>query len=231
MRKPASEPAPTRLPGDYAEFLAEIKARIAAARTRAALAVNSELVKLYWEIGREILDRERRDGWGAKVIDSLAAALRRDFPEMPGFSRSNLHYMRRLAAAWPDHEIVPRAVGQLPWGHIRSLLDKLDGSASRLWYAEKALENGWSRKVLETQIARPAHDRTRALPRPQPYRHRVGPARSRRTRRRRAPLDQWGHTDQNPAPRAPRWPARAPRPRQQALRRPRGPPRSLGCRP
>jgi predicted nuclease of restriction endonuclease-like (RecB) superfamily len=147
------QPRVAPLPADYGEFLAEIKARIAAARTRAALAVNSELIKLYWEIGREILDRERRDGWGAKTVDSLAADLRRDFPEMQGFSRSNLHYMRRLAAAWPDQEIVPQAVGQLPWGHIRCLLDKLDGSAPRLWYAGKAIENGWSRKVLEAQIA------------------------------------------------------------------------------
>ncbi len=152
MSKP---PAPhlARLPADYAEFLAEVKARIAAARARAALAVNSELIKLYWEIGREILDRERREGWGAKTIERLAADLRRDFPEMQGFSRSNLHYMRRLAAAWPEDEIVPQAVGQLPWGHIRCLLDKLDEPAARIWYAGAALENGWSRKTLEAQIA------------------------------------------------------------------------------
>jgi predicted nuclease of restriction endonuclease-like (RecB) superfamily len=146
-------PRVSPLPNGYAEFLAEIKARIAAARTRATLAANSELIKLYWEVGREILDRERREGWGAKTVDSLAADLRRDFPDMRGFSRSNLHYMRRLAAAWPGQEIVPQAVGQLPWGHIRCLLDKLDGPDQRLWYAGRALENGWSRKVLEAQIA------------------------------------------------------------------------------
>jgi len=140
-------------PADYPLFLAELKARIAAARTRAALAVNSELIKLYWEIGHNILERERQEGWGAKVIDRLSADLRRDFPEMRGLSRSNLHYMRLLAAAWPDEEIVPQAVGQLPWGHIRCLLDKLEDSASRLWYAARALENGWSRKVLQAQIA------------------------------------------------------------------------------
>jgi predicted nuclease of restriction endonuclease-like (RecB) superfamily len=143
----------TQLPADYPEFLAEVKARIAAARTRAVLAVNSELIKLYWEIGHEILDRERREGWGAKVIDRLAADLRREFPEMTGLSRSNLHYMRQMAAAWPEDEVVPQPVGQLPWGHIRCLLDKLDDPAPRLWYAAKAVENSWSRKVLEAQIA------------------------------------------------------------------------------
>ncbi len=142
-----------QFPDDYPEFLAELKTRIGAARTRAALAVNSELVKLYWEIGREILNRERREGWGAKVIDRLAADLRRGFPEMKGLSRSNLHYMRQLAAAWPDDEFVPQPVGQLPWGHVRCLLDKLDDPSPRLWYAAKALENSWSRKTLEVQIA------------------------------------------------------------------------------
>jgi predicted nuclease of restriction endonuclease-like (RecB) superfamily len=142
-----------QLPEDYPKFLAELMTRIAAARTRAALAVNGELIKLYWEIGRDILEREQHEGWGAKVIDRLAADLRRDFPEMKGFSRSNLHYMRQLAAAWPQHEIVPQPVGQLPWGHIRCLLDKLDDPTSRLWYAAKAAEHGWSRKVLQAQIA------------------------------------------------------------------------------
>jgi predicted nuclease of restriction endonuclease-like (RecB) superfamily len=110
----------TQLPADYPEFLAEVKARIAAARTRAVLAVNSELIKLYWEIGHEILDRERREGWGAKVIDRLAADLRRDFPEMTGLSRANLHHMRRFANAWPGENadaIVQQPVRQLPWGH------------------------------------------------------------------------------------------------------------------
>lgn len=93
------QPSVAPLPADYAEFLAEIKARITAARTRAALAVNGELIELYWEIGREILERERRAGWGAKIIDSLAADLRRDFPEMRGLLRSNLHYTLRRRVA------------------------------------------------------------------------------------------------------------------------------------
>ncbi|MGC2374052.1 MAG: DUF1016 N-terminal domain-containing protein, partial [Solirubrobacteraceae bacterium] len=130
-----------------------------------------------WEIGHEILDRERREGWGAKVIDRLAADLRREFPEMTGLSRANLHHMRRFADAWPGENadaIVQQPVRQLPWGHIRCLLDKLDDPAPRLWYAAKAVENGWSRKVLEAQIATDlrgrqgnAPSRARAQPRPQ----------------------------------------------------------------
>ena len=116
------------LPAAYPQFLAEIKARIGAARTRAVLAVNSELIQLYWEIGHEILERERREGWGAKIIDRLAVDLRRELPDMTGFSRSNLHYMRSFAAAWSrgadSNQIVPQAVGQLPWGHYADLAAK-----------------------------------------------------------------------------------------------------------
>jgi hypothetical protein len=94
-------PSPARRgdtpPAGYLEFLADVKTLIAAARTRAALAVNSELILLYREIGLEILERERREGRGAKVIDRLAADLRREFPEMTGLSRSNLFQQPRPA--------------------------------------------------------------------------------------------------------------------------------------
>jgi predicted nuclease of restriction endonuclease-like (RecB) superfamily len=155
-----TDSAPVRrsdaLPVDYPRFLAEIKARIAAARTRSVLAVNSELITLYWEIGHDILDRERREGWGAKVIDRLAADLRRDFPEMTGLSRANLHHMRRFADAWPGENadaIVQQPVRQLPWGQNIALLTKLKDRDARLWYAAMAVQHGWSRKVLEAQIA------------------------------------------------------------------------------
>jgi predicted nuclease of restriction endonuclease-like (RecB) superfamily len=145
-----------QFPADYPQFLTDLKARIAAARTRAALAVNSELIKLYWEIGREILDREESEGWGAKVIDRLAGDLRREFPDMTGLSLRNLRYMRAFARAWPAEDrsaIAQHPAAQLPWGHNMLLLDKLDDPAARLWYAVKAVENGWSRKVLDAQIA------------------------------------------------------------------------------
>jgi predicted nuclease of restriction endonuclease-like (RecB) superfamily len=158
-RKPGSNsPAAglAGLPADYPQFLAEIKARIAGARTRAVLAVNSELINLYWEIGHEILEREQREGWGAKIINRLAEDLRREFPDMTGLSLRNLRYMRAFARAWPAESpssIVQQAVAQLPWGHNVTLLDKLDDSAGRLWYAGQAVENGWSRNVLQAQIA------------------------------------------------------------------------------
>jgi predicted nuclease of restriction endonuclease-like (RecB) superfamily len=105
------------VPQDYADWLASLKTRIHQAQQRASLAVNRELIALYWQIGRDILSRQAAQGWGAKVIQRLSTDLRNAFPEMKGFSRANLLYMRAFAEAWPDPEIVQQAVGQLPWGH------------------------------------------------------------------------------------------------------------------
>ena len=94
------------LPAGYSDWLAEMKTRIRETRLRASLSVNAELISLYWRIGRDILERQERHGWGAKVVDRLAADLRAEFPGMHGFSRANLLYMRAFAEAWPDPEIV-----------------------------------------------------------------------------------------------------------------------------
>lgn len=142
----------TTPPTGYAEWLAELKTRIHTAQQRAALAVNRELVLLYWQIGRDILARQAEQGWGAKVIERLAHDLRMSFPDMKGFSRANLMYMRAFADAWPDAEIVQQAVGQLPWGHNLVLLTKLKERQTRLAYAQRAIQHGWSRNVLNIHI-------------------------------------------------------------------------------
>ena len=142
----------TQPPDGYGEWLAELKSRIYNAQQRATLAVNRELILLYWEIGRDILERQAAQGWGAKVIERLAHDLRNAFPDMKGFSRTNLLYMRSFAESWSDEQVVQQAVGQLPWGHNLVLLTKLKQSEQRLFYAQKALEYNWSRNVLVMQI-------------------------------------------------------------------------------
>ena len=112
------------IPAEYRGFLESIKKRVRTAQTRAALAVNHELVLLYWEIGHDILGRQADLGWGAKVIDQLSRDLRRAFPEMKGLSPRNLKYMRAVAEAWPARRIVQQFVAQIPWGHIVRILDK-----------------------------------------------------------------------------------------------------------
>ena len=139
-------------PSGYADWLADLKGRIHTAQQRATLAVNRELVLLYWQIGRDILQRQAAQGWGAKVIERLAQDLRAAFPEMKGFSRANLMYMRAFAQAWPDAEIVQQAVGQLPWGHNLVLLTQLKDPELRLAYAQNAIAHGWSRNVLNIHI-------------------------------------------------------------------------------
>jgi predicted nuclease of restriction endonuclease-like (RecB) superfamily len=99
----------TPTPAGYTDWLAELKTRIHTAQQRAALAVNRELVLLYWQIGRDILVRQNREGWGTKVIERLAHDLRTVFPDMKGFSPRNLKYMRAFAQAWPDTEFVQQA--------------------------------------------------------------------------------------------------------------------------
>lgn len=139
-------------PAGYAQWLRELKDRIHNAQQRATLAVNRELVLLYWQIGRDILARQTEQGWGAKVIERLAHDLRTAFPDMKGFSRANLMYMRSFAEAWPETVIVQQPVGQLPWGHNLVLLAKLKQPEQRLAYAQRAVEMGWSRAALTIHI-------------------------------------------------------------------------------
>jgi predicted nuclease of restriction endonuclease-like (RecB) superfamily len=132
---------------------------------RAQRTVNTQLIELYWSIGRSVLSEQEKQGWGAGVMDRLANDLRAEFPKMTGLSRSNLFYMRAFAAAWTeDLPIVQQAVGQLPWGHITVLLDKLEDIDTRAWYAAAAAKNGWSRNVLLNQIKNRTLERTGAAP-------------------------------------------------------------------
>jgi predicted nuclease of restriction endonuclease-like (RecB) superfamily len=152
-------PARGGLPRSYAVLLSEIKERIRTARLRMVMAANASMVLLYWDIGRLILDRQEEEGWGAKVIDRLSSDLRGAFPDMQGLSPRNLKYMRAFATAWPDLEFVQRVVAQIPWRSNIALLDKLDDSAVRQWYAYKTIEQGWSQPVLCFQIEARLHER------------------------------------------------------------------------
>jgi len=160
---------------DYAEFLRTLKERIRVAQVRASLSVNRELVLLYWQIGRDILVRQAAQGWGSKVIDRLAVDLRREFPEMKGFSSRNLKYMRAIAEAWPDAQFVQQAAAQIPWFHNCVIIDKLSGAVEREWYIRQTVQNGWSRDVLVHHIESNLYRRqgkaitnfARTLPQPQ----------------------------------------------------------------
>ncbi len=144
-------------PSDYRGLLSHLKSRIQTARVKAQLAVNRELVTLYWDIGQIIVKRQETEGWGKSVIDRLSRDLKDEFPEMTGFSPRNLKYMRKFAIAWPDQAIVQQTIAQIPWGSNLTLLEKLDTPKKRLFYALKTIENGWSRNVLAHQIESQLH--------------------------------------------------------------------------
>ena len=141
-----------KLPADYQTFLHTIKARVQQAQLHAVLAVNKELVLLYWHIGRGILERQQAQGWGAKVIDRLADDLHRAFPQMKGFSTRNLKYMRAFAEAYPQEQFVQEVLAQITWYHHITLLEKVKDARERLWYIQQASQHGWSRNILVMQI-------------------------------------------------------------------------------
>jgi predicted nuclease of restriction endonuclease-like (RecB) superfamily len=111
-----------------------------------------ELVLLYWQTGRDILEGQQQQGWGAKVIDCLARDLRSAFPDMKGFSPRNLKYMRALAEAYANEQFVQQVVAQIPWGHNVRILDYVKDPTERDWYIRQTIQNGWSRNILVLQI-------------------------------------------------------------------------------
>jgi predicted nuclease of restriction endonuclease-like (RecB) superfamily len=174
--KPASSLRPKRaadlLPSGYAEFLDGLKTRIRTAQVRAALAVNRELIALYWEIGRAVVERQQAEGWGRSVIERLAKDLQAAFPGVGGFSPSNVWRMRGFYLAYSaevrnlaqpvrelDGSTLPASVAEIPWGHNILLIEKLQDPSARLWFARMTTEQGWSRSVLGMQIEAGAHRR------------------------------------------------------------------------
>lgn len=194
-QQPASSNASSGVPvpANYAHVLAEVVEDLRRTRLRVATAANTEMLMAYWRIGHTITIQQAEHGWGAKVIDRLAADLRREFPKVRGLSRSNLYSMRAFAQAWPSlgaaaapdrsansatspspaaragqsgglYEIVQTASGRITWSHVRVLVDHLDDQPTREWYAAQTAANGWSVRDLEYQIAIKLHARTAAAP-------------------------------------------------------------------
>ena len=170
------------LPADYGAWLASLKSRIQGARQRALLSANAEQIRLYHDLGCDILERQGREGWGAKVIDQLSSDLRAAFPGMKGLSSRNLKYMKFFAQHCPDRQFVQQSAApivpigqqtaaqltaaaqngqqtadQLPWFHIVTLLTKLADHSLREWYARQALQHSWPRDTLTVQIKNQLH--------------------------------------------------------------------------
>jgi predicted nuclease of restriction endonuclease-like (RecB) superfamily len=142
---------------NYKKFITSLKTKIRSAQIKGAIAVNRELIKLYWEIGRDIAEKQEQEGWGSNVLEKVAKDLQNAFPGVEGFSRTNMFRMKAFYRAYAK---VPQLVGQLeqlpvfsiPWGHNVILLESLKSTEERLWYASKTIEHGWSRSMLTIWI-------------------------------------------------------------------------------
>lgn len=157
-------PSVLELPGDYQELLEGVKKRVRDARIQAQRTVNTMLIELYWSVGKDILARQDQQGWGTAVIDRLAEDLRGAFPDMRGLSSRNLRYMTAMVRAWGSESNVPQVVAHLPWGHIRTILDKAASAEERDWYAAAAVQYGWSRNVLLNMMMSRSMERTGTAP-------------------------------------------------------------------
>ncbi len=148
---------------EYLSFLSEVKEQIQRTRIRAALAASGEMLQLYWQIGHEIIERQKTTRWGSKLIEQLANDLQNAFPGAEGYSVRNIKYMRTFAQNFPQFAIGQRPVAQLvyqlPWGQIIILMQKAKESRAREWYIAKTLENGWSRDLLAIQIDSKLYER------------------------------------------------------------------------
>ena len=143
----------------YKQLLTDVKQKIQHAQVKAVVAVNQELLLLYWEIGKLIVERQEKEGWGAKVREQLSKDLKKTFPTMKGFSKRNLLYMKQFAEAYPNFQITQVPLAQISWYHNITLLQKCSDEKIRFWYAQQALENGWSRDVMVHQIEWKLHER------------------------------------------------------------------------
>ena len=153
-------PPISEMPDSYHLFIHNLKQSIKEQRLAVVIHANVDMTCLYWQIGHAILEKQAEEGWGARVIDRIAADLRYAFPEMKGFSARNLKYMRKFAENWPDLEFVQRVVAQIPWRSNILLLEKIKEPGIRLLYAQKCLEYGWSSTILSLQIENRSLERT-----------------------------------------------------------------------
>lgn len=145
---------------DYRDFIITLKQKVQTAQIKAAVAVNQELIELYWDIGKMIAERQKASGWGDNVIGQIAKDLTRELGGLKGFSERNLYRMKLFYRFYADHgENSPQLVARIPWGHNSLIIQKIKDPEKALWYVQKTIENNWSRNVLGLQIENRLYER------------------------------------------------------------------------
>lgn len=141
-----------RFDKNYLSFLNDVKKRLKTSQIRAALASNSEQIKFYWQLGVDLIEKQKMFKWGEQFLEQFSHDMRQEYSGMQGFSVTNLKRMRIFARMYPDLLKSPQVVDQLPWGHIGVLLHQIKDIQERDWYTHEAIKQGWSRSILEMQI-------------------------------------------------------------------------------
>ena len=150
----------TILPSDYRVWLENLKTTIRSSQIKAALTVNSELIKLYWDLGKRIDEKVQHAQWGEGIIKHIAADLKTEFPNLTGFSRDNLYFMLRFYRFYQNETaIVEQLVQQLPWGHNILIFRKIKSLEAAIFYLQTTIQNNWSRSVLDIQIDTKLYER------------------------------------------------------------------------
>ena len=155
------------LPQEYKEFLTNIKSKIKTAQLKAHIKVNEEMLRLYWDIGFMIVEKQKVSMWGDKILENISSDLKLEFPEIQGFSRTNIIYMKKL---YQFYSLGQQAVDQLqndkiekifyiPWGHNIHIISKSKDIDEALFYVNKTIENGYSRAELIEQMKKELYKR------------------------------------------------------------------------
>jgi len=138
---------------EYVSWIKSLKTKIRKAQNKVAFSINSQLLELYWELGRELALQQKNTEWGSNYIETTAKELRSSFPQIKGFSRRNLYAMRQWYLFYSqDNEFMPHGVAQIPWGHNRLIISKTKDLQEAKFYIKEVIENGWDRDTLEIQI-------------------------------------------------------------------------------
>ncbi len=145
---------------DYSALLSEVKQRIRSAQYEALKTVNKELISLYWDIGRMIVERQKGKTWGKAVVERLAKDLQAEFLGMSGFSAQNLWYMRQLYSTYRENAKLQRLVGEIGWSHNLIIFSKCKDDLQREFYIRMTRKMGWTKNVLIHQIENQSYEKT-----------------------------------------------------------------------
>ncbi len=152
---------------DYANWLKELKQKFRETQIKASVKVNSELLNFYWDLGKEIVEKQKKTKWGDKFLEKLSKDLMSEFPDVKGFSKRNLEQIRRWYVFWDEKSQfakqpatqITNLITQIPWWHNVIIISKCKAYEEALFYIQKTIENGWSRNVLTHQIESKLYER------------------------------------------------------------------------